>query len=71
MMMFIPHIVPGFCTSYYSVFCVPYMVLLQPFSSVFSLKGIAYQPMGTDIYNYACRYNINKHECDMQLCAYI
>ena len=54
-MMFIPHIVPVFCTSlYYSILCVPYMALLQPFSLVFSLKDIAYQPKGTDMYNCAC-----------------
>ena len=31
MMMFILHTVPVFCTSlYYSIFCVPYMAVLQP-----------------------------------------
>jgi hypothetical protein len=50
MMMFIPHIVPVFCTSlYYFILFVPYMALLQPFSLVFSLKGIAYQPVGSDM----------------------
>lgn len=40
MMTFIPHFIPVFCTLlYYSIFCVPYMGLLQPFSLVFSLKG--------------------------------
>jgi hypothetical protein len=40
MMMFMPHFVPLFCTLlYYSIFYVPYMALLQPFSLVFSLKG--------------------------------
>jgi hypothetical protein len=40
MMSFIPHIVPVFCTSLYSIICVPYMAVLHPFSFVFSLKGI-------------------------------
>ena len=49
MMTFIPHSVPVFCTSlYYSVFFVPYVAVLQPFSLVFSLKGVAYQPVGSD-----------------------
>jgi len=50
MMMFIPHIVPVFCTSlYYCIFCIRYMAVLQPFSLVFSLKGIAYLTMGSDM----------------------
>jgi len=44
-MMFIPHIVAVICSSlFYSIFSVPYMAVL-----VFSLKGTAYEQMGTDL----------------------